>query len=243
MVVAFPLAYYPHAIKTQPSELKVVYFPSCINQTMGKSKGQSTPLIDKMVALIEKAGYEVIFPKNMKNLCCGTIWESKGMPDIADRKAKELDDALFEASDGGRYPVLCDQSPCLHRMRNTIKRVKLYEPVEFIYEYLAPHLRFVQTDEPVALHFTCSTRHMNLNDMFVALAGMCTTKVVVPEEVGCCGFAGDKGFTDPEVNRYALRKLRKQLEAAGVKRGFSNSRTCEIGLTVNGGVPYQSIAY
>ena len=199
--------------------------------------------MDKMVALMEKAGYEVIFPKNMKNLCCGTIWESKGMPDIADRKAKELDDALFEASDGGRYPVLCDQSPCLHRMRNTIKRVKLYEPVEFIYEYLAPHLRFVQTDEPVALHFTCSTRHMNLNDMFVALAGMCTTKVVVPEEVGCCGFAGDKGFTDPEVNRYALRKLRKQLEAAGVKRGFSNSRTCEIGLTVNGGVPYQSIAY
>lgn len=240
---AFPLAYYPHAIKTQPSELKVVYFPSCINQTMGKSKGQSTPLIDKMVALMEKAGYEVIFPKNMKNLCCGTIWESKGMPDIADRKAKELDEALFEASDGGRYPVLCDQSPCLHRMRNTIKRVKLYEPVEFIYEYLAPHLRFVQTDEPVALHFTCSTRHMNLNDMFVALAGMCTTKVVVPEEVGCCGFAGDKGFTDPKVNRYALRKLRKQLEAAGVKRGFSNSRTCEIGLTVNGGVPYQSIAY
>ena len=61
--------------------------------------------------------------------------------------------------------------------------------------------------------------------------------------MGCCGFAGDKGFTDPEVNRYALRKLRKQLEAAGVKRGCSNSRTCEIGLTVNGGVPYQSIAY
>ena len=82
---AFPLAYYPHAIKTQPSELKVVYFPSCINQTMGKSKGQSTPLIDKMVALIEKAGYEVIFPKNMKNLCCGTIWESKGMPTVRPR--------------------------------------------------------------------------------------------------------------------------------------------------------------
>lgn len=54
--------------------------------------------------------------------------------------------------------------------------------------------------------------------MFVALAGMCTTKVVVPEEVGCCGFAGDKGFTDPEVNRYALRKLRKQAGQQGEAR-------------------------
>ncbi len=240
---AFPLAYYPHQIASTPSELKVVYFPSCINQTMGKAKGQDMPLIDKMVSLMEKAGYQVIFPKDMKNLCCGTIWASKGMPDIADRKVNELEAALLEASEGGRYPVLCDQSPCLHRMREKITSMKLYEPVEFIYEYLAPRLRFVPTDEPVALHFTCSTRHMKLNNMFVALAGMCTSKVIVPEEVGCCGFAGDKGFTNPEINRYALRKLRGQLEKAGVKRGFSNSRTCEIGLTVNGGVPYQSIAY
>ncbi len=240
---AFPMAYYPHQITTAPSELKVVYFPSCINQTMGKAKGQDVPLIDKMVSLIEKAGYQVIFPEKMKNLCCGTIWESKGMPDIAERKVRELEAALLAASDGGRYPVLCDQSPCLHRMRKEIKSMKLYEPVEFIYEYLAPRLRFVPTDEPIALHFTCSTRHMKLNNMFVTLAGMCTSKVIVPEEVGCCGFAGDKGFTNPEINRYALRKLRAQLEKAGVKRGFSNSRTCEIGLTVNGGVPYQSIAY
>lgn len=240
---AFPLAYYPHKIVTPPSERKVVYFPSCINQTMGRSKGDTMPLIDKMTSLMEKAGYEVIFPKNMKKLCCGTIWESKGMPDIADRKAKELEDALLSASQGGRYPVVCDQSPCLHRMRNTIKSVKLYEPVEFIYDFLAPNLRFTPVDEPIALHFTCSTRHMGVDKKFVSLAQMCSTNVVVPEEVGCCGFAGDKGFTRPEVNRYALRKLRKQLQEKGIKRGFSNSRTCEIGLTVNGGVPYQSIAY
>jgi D-lactate dehydrogenase len=72
---------------------------------------------------------------------------------------------------------------------------------------------------------------------------MCSRNVIVPVRVGCCGFAGDKGFTNPEMNKYALRKLRPQLEKAGVKRGFSNSRTCEIGLTTNSGVPYQSIVY
>ena len=108
---------------------KVVYFPSCINQTMGLPKHSPVeqPLVNKMISLLQKGGYEVIFPKEMDKLCCGTIWESKGMLDIADRKAAELEAALWEASEQGKYPVLCDQSPCLHRMRETIQKMKLYE--------------------------------------------------------------------------------------------------------------------
>ena len=47
----------------------------------------------------------------------------------------------------------------------------------------------------------------------------------------------------PELNSWALRKLRPQIESAHVAEGYSNSRTCEIGLTTNSGVPYKSIAY
>lgn len=224
---------------------KVVYFPSCINQTMGLARKSPVgqPLVNKMVELIEKAGMEVIFPQEMEKLCCGTIWESKGMPDIADRKAAELEAALWEASQGGHYPVLCDQSPCLHRMRQTIKSLRLYEPVEFISTILAPRLSFRKTDRPVAVHITCSMREMGLADMLVALARRCSSHVLVPEEIGCCGFAGDRGFTHPEVNAYALRKLRPQIEAAGVQIGYCNSRTCEIGLATHTGIPYVSIAY
>lgn len=223
----------------------VVYFPSCINQTMGlpKKSPVSQPLVNKMISLLNKAGYEVIFPKNMDKLCCGTIWESKGMLDIADRKAAELEAALWEASEQGRYPVLCDQSPCLHRMRETIKKIKLYEPAEFIYLFLKDRLVFTPTDRPVAVHVTCSMRKMGLADTLVKLARLCSTRVFVPEEVGCCGFAGDRGFTYPELNAYALRKLRPQIEASGTKIGYCNSRTCEIGLSTNSGIPYVSIAY
>ena len=84
---------------------------------------------------------------------------------------------------------------------------------------------------------------MDLTDKMVALASMCATSVTVPAGVGCCGFAGDKGFTVPELNRWGLRKLRPELESARVTEGYSNSRTCEIGLTTNSGVPYKSIAY
>ena len=224
---------------------KVVYFPSCINQTMGlpKKSPVEQPLVNKMISLLQKGGYEVIFPKDMDKLCCGTIWESKGMMDIADRKSAELEAALYKASNGGKYPVLCDQSPCLHRMREVMTQVKLYEPVEFIYTFLKDKLVFSPIDEPIAVHITCSMRKMNLGNMLVDLARLCSTKVIVPEEVGCCGFAGDRGFTYPEVNAYALRKLKPQIEKAGVKTGYSNSRTCEIGLTTNAGIPYISIVY
>lgn len=225
------------------STSKVVYFPSCINQMMGLPKHHHAvdkPLVEEMVSLLTKAGYEVIFPENMSSLCCGTIWESKGMPEIADRKTKELEDALWKASEEGRYPILCDQSPCLHRMKHKIKRMRLYEPSEFILEFLADRLDFHKTDTPVAIHLTCSMRLMHKTDKMLELARMCSTNVIVPEGVGCCGFAGDKGMTHPELNKYALRKLKAQVK--GIPVGYSNSRTCEIGLATNSGIPYVSIA-
>lgn len=84
---------------------------------------------------------------------------------------------------------------------------------------------------------------MNLKDKIVRLAEMCSTNVLIPEEVGCCGFAGDRGFTHPEINKYALRKLEPQITSNNIKLGYSNSRTCEIGLTTNSGIPYQSVVY
>ena len=226
------------------STSKVVYFPSCINQMMGLPKHHHAvdkPLVEEMVSLLTKAGYEVIFPENMSSLCCGTIWESKGMPEIADRKTAELEEALWQASEQGRYPVLCDQSPCLHRMEHKVKKMRLYEPSEFILEFLVDRLDFHKTDTPVAIHLTCSMRLMHKTDKMLELARMCSTNVIVPEGVGCCGFAGDKGMTHPELNKYALRKLKDQVK--GIPVGYSNSRTCEIGLATNSGIPYVSIAY
>jgi D-lactate dehydrogenase len=243
--IAMPRPYFPHFIKQKEMDRKVVYFPSCINQTMGYTGNvkKKHALIDETTELLQKAGYQVIFPQNMKNLCCGTIWESKGMPVIADRKVHELDEALRAASNNGEYPILCDQSPCLHRMRQNIKDIHLYEPAEFINKFLVDRLVFLKQKEPVAIHITCSMRRMGLSTDLESLAGRCSEQVVIPEQVGCCGFAGDKGFTNPEVNDYALRHLKKQIVDHQIHEGYSNSRTCEIGLTSHSGIPYDSIVY
>ena len=259
----------PHK-EDDDNPLKVVYFPSCINQTMGQSRhgGKIHDLVDEVIQLMAKAGYEVIFPEGMERMCCGQIWESKGMLDIADRKSAELEAALWKASEEGKYPVLCAQSPCLHRMKKVMgereqsdacidsaereearpegkvmHKMHLYEPAEFIMKYLVPRLDFHPIDRPIALHITCSTRQMGVADDLINLAKMCSTKVYLPEGVGCCGFAGDRGFTFPELNKYGLRKLRPQIEANHIEVGYSNSRTCEIGLETNTGIPYMSIVY
>ena len=246
---ALPKPFHPSHLKNTGNGTgakKLVYFPSCINRTMGASEDAgngSEPLADVFVRLCRRAGFKVIFPENMSGLCCGMIWESKGMPEIADAKTRELEAALALASQGGTIPVVCDQSPCLHRMKEHITSMTLHEPAEFILDYLVPHLRLRKLDRTIAVHVTCSSRRMGLADKIIRLASMCAAKVVVPAEVGCCGFAGDKGFTHPELNTWGLRKLKPAIEKGGATEGYSNSRTCEIGLTTNSGISYKSIAY
>lgn len=230
--------------------LKVVYFPSCINQRMGLAKETKhdaiclphQPLINDLTELLVKAGYEVIFPEHMGELCCGTIWESKGMPELADQKSAELEAALRVASHDGEYPILCDQSPCLYRMRRTMPSLTLYEPAEFIDRFLLPRLVITPLDATIAVHLTCSTRKLHLSDALLRVARACAREVILPEGVGCCGFAGDKGFTDPELNAWALRHLRSEIEKHHVTLGVSNSRTCEIGLCHHSGITYINIA-
>jgi D-lactate dehydrogenase len=120
--------------------------------------------------------------------------------------------------------------------------LRLYEPVEFIHDFLMDKLNFAQLPRTVAIHNTCSSVKMELAGKFRTVAQACARKVVVPERVGCCGFAGDRGFTHPELNESALKELREAVSQT-CSSGYSNSRTCEIGLSLHSGLYYKSILY
>jgi D-lactate dehydrogenase len=224
--------------------LAAVYFPSCIVRTMGPARGDPDPraLSAAMLSVLDKAGYDVRFPAGLASLCCGLAFESKGFPRLADEKAQELERALLAATEGGRRPVVCDTSPCVQRMKATLDpRLVVLEPAELVHDRLMDRLRFERRPGTVALHVTCSATKMGLEAKLRAVAEACAERVIVPP-TGCCGFAGDKGFTTPELTASALRDLRAALPP-GCDRGYSNSRACEIGLTSHAGVPYQSIVY
>ena len=228
----------------QSKEPAVVYFPACVSRTMGPAAGdsQTEPLHVVTQRVLQRAGYRIIYPRDMQGLCCGLPFESKGFFDQADRKSEQLEKALMAVSDNGRWPVLCDTSPCLERMRRTFSpQLKLYEPVAFTAAHLLDRLPIAQTKDPIALHITCSARKMGLDDAFMTVANACAENVVVPYGIECCGFAGDRGFNTPELNTAALEGLKAAV--AGCTAGYANSRTCEIGLSHHSGIPYRSILY
>ena len=179
----------------------------------------------------------------MSRLCCGQPFESKGLAETADEKAKEVGAALADASDDGRLPIVSDTSPCSYRLKQMLpERLRPLDIVEFIHDKLMDRLRFSKRPEAVGVHQTCSGRKMGLEGKLRAIAEACADRAVLPPNVGCCGWAGDKGFVTPELNEHALRMLKDSLPE-GCTAGYSHSRTCEIGLSMHAGVPYRSIVY
>ena len=231
--------------KIKMSSKKVIYFPSCISRTMGQSSmsNEEKTLYETTVELLQKAGYQIILPENLENLCCGMPFSSKGFTAQADVKSAQLEDRLFQVSNNGEIPILCDTSPCTKKMLESFKGdLKLYEPIDFTLEFLSKDLIFNKTNDAIAIHTTCSSRKMGLHENFIKLANMCSSDVTVPDDVKCCGFAGDRGFDFPELNESALRNLKPALKKE-IKYAFSTSKTCEIGLSEYSGIDYNSILY
>lgn len=229
----------------QDERPRVVYLAACVSRAMGPAARdqEQEPLLDRTRSLLEKAGYQVIFPEQLNDLCCGQPFASKGYAEQAERKRQEMLDALLKASRGGLDPIYCDTSPCTLRLVQglTDQRLDMYDPVRFIRTHLLDKLDFVPQDKPIAVHVTCSTQHLGEAQALIDIARRCANEVVIPEGIHCCGFAGDKGFTTPELNEHALRSLKNAVQIC--EEGISTSRTCEIGLSRHGEIDYHGLVY
>jgi D-lactate dehydrogenase len=231
----------PNLAITKP---RVVYLASCAGQMFGPARDDRSgqTIVTTLYRLLDKAGFEIITPPRQASLCCGQPFDSKGLFDEANRKAEETIGALIEASEDGRWPVFVDTSPCAQRLKSIVAgRLKMLDITEFLHDHVLPNVDIpVRITSPIALHLTCSTRRMGLDAKLIAVAQACAEHVVVPTDIGCCAFAGDKGFVRPEMNAHALRSLAPAVKDCSA--GYSTSRTCEIGLSVHGGLTYRSVA-
>lgn len=234
-----------HAVVNAGKDHKVVYFPSCINRTMGKSKGYDKDEIEltrKTEELLIRAGFTIIYPENLNNLCCGMAFSSKGLKEEGARKSHELEAALYKASEGGKYPVLFDMSPCFYTFHEVYTMdIKIYDPIEFMLKHVMPKLQVKAPKDVVTVFPVCSAKKIGMEKNLVELSKMCAKKVVCVES-NCCGFAGDRGFTYPELNEHGLRHLSEQIPD-GCKEGYSTSRTCEIGMSEQSNINFKSIFY
>jgi len=222
---------------------KVVYFPSCITRAMGVAKDykDSQEITQITEKLLKRAGYDIVYPKELNSLCCGMAFSSKGFTEAGKQASDKLEAALTEASEGGKYPILCDMSPCLYTMKTNMgDRLKLYEPAEFIQKKLFSRLNIRQLDKKVAVFAVCSAKKMEVDGAIAEIARKCAKEVVVIDS-NCCGFAGDRGFLLPKLNQHGLRFIKEQ--SIDCKEGYATSRTCEIGLSNHSGITFSSIMY
>jgi D-lactate dehydrogenase len=92
----------------------------------------------------------------------------------------------------------------------------------------------------VALHPTCSTRHLELVGELRALAGEIADEVEVPVSATCCGMAGDRGLLHPELTRSATAEEAAELSGSSHDAYLCGNRTCEIALEQATGRAYES---
>jgi D-lactate dehydrogenase len=217
-----------------------------VSRLFGASPG--SPYADSQNARIEKllvkAGYSFIYPAGLDNLCCGMAFASKGFPQEAEKKMEQLAEALVAVSANGKYPILVDTSPCAQRLKACSAlhpSLRVYDISDFLMDFVVPRVRLRKRPGSIAVHVPCSIQKTG-QESLITLARLCVENVCTPDSTPCCGFAGDKGFINPELSASALVTLKTDLPQ-DCELGFSSSRTCEIGLSLHSGISYQSIAY
>jgi D-lactate dehydrogenase len=250
------------------ANVEAVYVPACVNAMFGpatRPDGTRGPGVQvSFEELCERAGVTLLVPENIDSLCCGTPWSSKGLPDGAAIMQDRVLASLRAASRDGELPILCDASSCTEGLLHTIENdpepatrgarpLRIIDVIEFVADRIVPLLPTtsaaagdaeVPTYERIdslALHPTCSSTRLGLNDKLVTVANAVAEDVMIPDSWGCCAFAGDRGMLHPELTESATVVQAAEVRAVGATTHASCNRTCELGMTRATGSDYRHV--
>ena len=222
---------------------KVVYFSTCANRAFRQNQGydDQRSLQQVVESLCNKAQIDIIYPEHIENLCCGLSFEN--YDDVHERAVKDLHDALMKASQNGKYPIVIDHSACFNHAFKHMPDLEINDISEFLCKFVVPRLDITKCDERVLVHKQCKIKVLGKSQYIEDLAHLCSDHVFNIKSFACDGFAGQKGFFTPELNKCATKDLASEVAEYGATLGVSSSSTCEIGLGESGGIPFVSVAY
>jgi D-lactate dehydrogenase len=232
--------------ETGPAEsAAAIYFPSCVTRILGAPRkgGDTAPLARTIVDVASRAGLRLSIPRDVAGACCGMPFSSKGFEAAHAVAANRVIERAWRWTDAGRLPVIVDTSPCAWSLttcrealtdanRGRFDAMRIEDAVLWAHDTLLPRLPIHRRVRRAVVHPVCSVVKLGLVAKLTETIAACADEVLVPVEAGCCGFAGDRGFTHPELTEAATRAEAGEIEAAGVfDVHVSSSRTCEIGLS------------
>ena len=232
--------YLPTIPKTQSAKFisdtfsekpQIMYFPTCNNRIFGDSSASSTG--NALQKLIKKLGYDVTYPDNLDNLCCGQIFSAKSDEAGSNIKAEELQKAINNST------CIMDNSSCLYTALKNSTLDNIIDSISFIHQNL-DKLNLHKKYHKLALHIDCSTRKLGKERQIMDILNRCAKEIIKPVDIYCCGFAGDKGLQIPELNQSALSGLSEQINECEI--GVTFNRNCQIGLSYYSKKTYLSLA-
>ncbi|MBO9577194.1 MAG: FAD-binding oxidoreductase [Microbacteriaceae bacterium] len=230
-----------------PADADAVFFPACIGAMFG-AEGDGIGATEAFLRLAERAGLRLVIPEGISGACCGTPWKSKGYASGYHRMSERVLDALWSASDGGRLPIVCDAASCTEGLATMgatadgpYASLTFVDSTRFAQERLLDLLPVTGPVASVMVHHTCSTTALGANAAVTAIARHVAADVTIPDDWGCCAFAGDRGLLHPELTASATAREAAEVAASEAVEHVSANRTCEIGMTRATGKPYRHV--
>jgi D-lactate dehydrogenase len=244
-----------------------VYVPSCTNRIFGtaadgpksgatvdiSARRRGSGVVEALVEVSRRAGLPVWIPAEVAGSCCGLPWSSKGFGDAHRYKANEMVARLWAWSEEGALPVVIDAASCTQGVTDPgegvlseenaerLAQLEILDSVAWAHDRLLPKLEIGSKVGSATVHPTCATRHLGLASHLRAVAGALADEVYVAPSSTCCGFAGDRGISHPELTAAATRPQAEELAGRDFDAHLSSNRTCEIGLSRATGESYESI--
>jgi D-lactate dehydrogenase len=221
-----------------------VHFAACVG-SMFDSPQPDGGAAAAFATLCRRAGVAVTLPPGIDSLCCTTPWKSKGLTDGHNTMRVRVLSALWEATDHGRLPVVSEASSCTEGLERLLgpqgdfPGIQVVDALTFTVTELLPRLPQPTKVRTAALHPTCSTTRLGITDALTTIASALAAHVDVPQDWGCCAFAGDRGMLHPELTASATAAEAAEVNQQTYDLYLSSNRTCEIGLSRATGMKYE----
>jgi len=222
-----------------------VYFPACPARVFASG------LPESVLAVSSRAGFPLHVPPEAAGVCCGMPFSSKGYRRSSRSLVNRAIASLWEWSGEGAIPVVVDTSSCAYTLRTCRAdltpgnrerhdRLTILDGIELAHDHLLESLVARRKKRSVAIHPVCSSVKLDTARKLAAVARSFADEVTVPVDAGCCGFAGDRGFTHPELTESATRAEAAEVLGADHDGWYSSNTTCEIAMTRATGHAYES---
>lgn len=249
------IPYPAKLIYKNESNPEFIYFPCCSSRIMGNEKYclKDNDIIASFDYIAKLTNSRIIIPKDLKGSCCGMAFSSKGYKKAGLNILSKTLQKMYSWSDKGNIPIVFDSSSCLYFIKKCIEDKSLnlseeYLKINFIdsieyFERISHKFNVINKKQRIVLHPNCSLIKMGLLEKFNNLSMKFSDEVIIPDNYGCCGFAGDRGLIYPRLTESAAADEGKEAAKIDVDGYYSTNIPCNIGMTGASNRKYLHIAH